>query len=124
MRLHAQTAVFENGFVFLPDEAPWLADYLAELTAFPMGRHDDQVESTSQALAWAKRPKTGAEAWIEFYRQPWGPRPERTVASFAGRHEPCAHRADQLLLPRARPLVEAEREDAPFLLRIGFRRDL
>jgi hypothetical protein len=38
MRLHAQSAVIENGFVFLPEEAPWLADYLAELTAFPAGR--------------------------------------------------------------------------------------
>ena len=44
MRLHAQTAVIENGFVWLPDAAPWLADYVAELTAFPAGRHDDQVE--------------------------------------------------------------------------------
>ena len=35
MRLHAQTATIENGFVFLPEEAPWLADYLAELMAFP-----------------------------------------------------------------------------------------
>ena len=26
MRLHAQTATIENGFVFLPDEAPCLAD--------------------------------------------------------------------------------------------------
>ncbi len=55
MRLHAQTATIENGFVFLPEEAPWLADYLAELTAFPAGRHDDQVDSTAQALAWSKR---------------------------------------------------------------------
>ena len=44
MRLHAQAATIENGFVFLPEEAPWLADYLAELLAFPAGRHDDQVE--------------------------------------------------------------------------------
>ena len=44
MRLHAQSAVIENGFVFVPEEAPWLADYLAELTAFPAGRCDDQVE--------------------------------------------------------------------------------
>jgi hypothetical protein len=35
MRLHAQTAVIENGFVFVPEEAPWLADDLAELTTFP-----------------------------------------------------------------------------------------
>jgi predicted phage terminase large subunit-like protein len=33
MRLHAQTATIENGFVFAPEAAPWLADYLAELTA-------------------------------------------------------------------------------------------
>ena len=44
MRLHAQSAVIENGFVFVPEEAPWLADYLAELPTFPAGRHDDQVE--------------------------------------------------------------------------------
>ncbi len=44
MRLHAQTAKIENGFVHLPDDAHWLADYLAELTAFPASRHDDQVE--------------------------------------------------------------------------------
>jgi predicted phage terminase large subunit-like protein len=55
MRLHAQTAQIENGFVHLPDEAHWLADYLAELTAFPASRHDDQVDSTAQFLAWAKK---------------------------------------------------------------------
>ena len=49
-RLLAQTARFEAGQVHLPSEAPWLADYIAELLAFPNGRHDDQVDSTSQAL--------------------------------------------------------------------------
>jgi predicted phage terminase large subunit-like protein len=58
MRLHAQTATIENGFVWLPEEAHWLADYLGELAAFPMGRHDDQVDSTAQALAWPRRPST------------------------------------------------------------------
>jgi predicted phage terminase large subunit-like protein len=70
MRLHAQTATIENGFVLLPDEAPWLAVYLAEMTAFPAGRHDDQVDSTAQVLAWMKRSRTGGEGWLEFY----GPR--------------------------------------------------
>jgi len=69
MRLHAQTATIENGFVHLPDEAHWLADYIAELTAFPASRHDDQVDSTAQALAWAKRRPSSAEAWIEYYRR-------------------------------------------------------
>ena len=31
----ARTAAIENGFVFAPEEAPWLADELAELTTFP-----------------------------------------------------------------------------------------
>ena len=28
MRMHAQTAMIENGFVHLPKEAAWLAEYL------------------------------------------------------------------------------------------------
>ena len=55
MRLYAQTATIENGFVYLPREAPWLAAYLHELTTFPNSKYDDQVDSTSQALAWIKR---------------------------------------------------------------------
>jgi len=35
MRVHAQTAMIENGFVHLPKEAVWLAEYLHELTTFP-----------------------------------------------------------------------------------------
>jgi hypothetical protein len=35
MRLHAQTTAFENGLVFLPPTAPWLNDYINELTGFP-----------------------------------------------------------------------------------------
>jgi hypothetical protein len=37
--------------VFFPNRAPWLADLEAELFAFPMAGHDDQVDSISQALA-------------------------------------------------------------------------
>lgn len=54
MRLHAQTATIENGGVQLPKMAPWLLDYVSELTSFPKVKHDDQVDSTSQALAWIK----------------------------------------------------------------------
>jgi len=55
MRMHAQTAMIENGFVHLPDTAPWLAPYLHELTVFPHGKHDDQVDSTAQMLDWYKQ---------------------------------------------------------------------
>jgi|CXWL01.1.fsa_nt_gi predicted phage terminase large subunit-like protein len=49
-RMLAQSPKFEAGQVLLPREAPWLASYLSELLQFPRGRHDDQVDSTSQAL--------------------------------------------------------------------------
>jgi len=50
MRLFAQTTYFENGRVFLRREAPWLNDYVAELTGFPGAKYDDQVDSTTQFL--------------------------------------------------------------------------
>jgi len=53
VRLEAQSAVIEAGHVLLPEKAPWLDDFRAEILAFPYGRYDDQVDSTSQFLAWA-----------------------------------------------------------------------
>jgi predicted phage terminase large subunit-like protein len=50
MRVHAQTVKFEEGKVFLPSSAPWLSEYIRELTAFPGTKFDDQVDSTVQAL--------------------------------------------------------------------------
>ena len=55
IRMAIQSAKFENGQVFFPKEAPWLADLEAELFAFPSGRHDDQVDSISQALGYKSR---------------------------------------------------------------------
>jgi predicted phage terminase large subunit-like protein len=68
MRMHAQTAMIENGFVFIPQNAPWLAEYLHEMTVFPNGKHDDQVDSTAQFLDWFKRPFPG-QGIFEYYRR-------------------------------------------------------
>ena len=71
MRMHAQTAMIENGFVRVPERAPWLAQYLNEMTVFPNGRHDDQVDSTAQMLDWFKYgggPSSNAGIF-ELYRQ-------------------------------------------------------
>jgi predicted phage terminase large subunit-like protein len=65
MRMHAQTAIIENGFVHLPLAADWLAEYLNELALFPNGRHDDQVDSTAQFLDWFKM--SGREDGIYTY---------------------------------------------------------
>jgi predicted phage terminase large subunit-like protein len=39
-----------QGQVFLPERAPWLPELDEELFSFPGSRHDDQVDSISQAL--------------------------------------------------------------------------
>lgn len=51
-RANAVSPLFEAGNVFLPDPsiAPWVHDYIEELTGFPNASHDDCVDSTSQAL--------------------------------------------------------------------------
>jgi predicted phage terminase large subunit-like protein len=50
-RMSIQSAKFESGQIYLPKEAPWLADFENELFSFPGGRYDDQIDSISQALA-------------------------------------------------------------------------
>jgi predicted phage terminase large subunit-like protein len=49
-RLYVQQAKFEAGRVLLPKGAAFLPELEAELLTFPQSRHDDQVDSISQAL--------------------------------------------------------------------------
>jgi predicted phage terminase large subunit-like protein len=63
MRLHAQTAVIENGLVFFPRSASWLPDYVHELTSFPGTKHDDQIDSTTQFLDYI-RSTHHLEVWM------------------------------------------------------------
>jgi predicted phage terminase large subunit-like protein len=54
VRAHAVTAVVEAGNVFIPDAsvAPWTHDFIEELSSFPNGAHDDQVDAMTQANAY------------------------------------------------------------------------
>ena len=52
-RLAAQCPKIAAGHVYLPREAPCLADFLREVLAFPYTRHDDQVDTLAQFLFWA-----------------------------------------------------------------------
>lgn len=63
-RAAAETAFFEGGSVSVEPDAPWLGDYLAEMLAFPGGRHDDQVDSTAQAVHWWRGQIAGRGQWI------------------------------------------------------------
>jgi predicted phage terminase large subunit-like protein len=64
MRLTAQAAHFHAGVVHFPEDAPWLDELMAELLGFPGVRHDDQVDSISQALAfigWRETHRSSAQ---------------------------------------------------------------
>ena len=59
-RFVSETPAIEAGHILLPHNAPWLDELRRELAQFPNGRHDDQVDSVSQFLNWARtRPKGG-----------------------------------------------------------------
>jgi predicted phage terminase large subunit-like protein len=49
-RVHEIASFVEAGRVSIPRWAEWLDEYLGEITSFPLGAHDDYVDSTSQAL--------------------------------------------------------------------------
>lgn len=55
VRLGEQSIKFENGRVYLPRQATWLDEYIREITGFPGSKHDDQVDSTTQALEFLGR---------------------------------------------------------------------
>jgi predicted phage terminase large subunit-like protein len=57
IRLDSVAPLIEAGRVFLPDRSPWLVPYETELTRFPLWKNDDLVDSTSQFLQWAGKPR-------------------------------------------------------------------
>jgi predicted phage terminase large subunit-like protein len=66
-RAHDSAPFIESGNVLLPIDAPWLSDFLAEVSAFPGGAHDDQLDPLFDAIklvqtapAMAKTHNTGA----------------------------------------------------------------
>lgn len=53
-RLIRVSPLLEAGRVALPNDAAWLAEFEAELLAFPEGGHDDRVDAFSQYLNWVR----------------------------------------------------------------------
>lgn len=65
-RLLSVSHLIEAGNIAIPSDAPWLADFQREITLFPNGKHDDQVDSVSQFLGWLSRPpRRGYQLEIE-----------------------------------------------------------
>lgn len=69
-RMSVESSAIESGRVWLPDSAPWLAEFEAECLNFPNVTHDDQVDMMSQYLRWIRNP--GAKrADYRAWRLPW-----------------------------------------------------
>lgn len=49
-RASAVSPDIEAGNVYLPEDAPWVHDFIEECSSFPNGKHDDQVDAMTQAL--------------------------------------------------------------------------
>ena len=56
-RAEGISPLVEAGRVFIPAEADWVGEFVEEHAAFPTGQHDDQVDTTSMALARLSRPR-------------------------------------------------------------------
>jgi predicted phage terminase large subunit-like protein len=69
MRMAGQATCIENGSVYIPQEAHWLPEYLHELAVFPNGKHDDQVDSTSQALDVIRNPQDKSAGFLALIRR-------------------------------------------------------
>ena len=52
-RVYSVQPIFANAQVFAPDKA-WAENLIAQFEVFPKGKHDDGVDSTSQALRWLR----------------------------------------------------------------------
>jgi predicted phage terminase large subunit-like protein len=65
-RAESCTGILEAGRVFLPESAPWLQDYLDELSSFPFSSHDDATDCTTMALNFLRgdRAALGLVAFI------------------------------------------------------------
>ena len=54
-RLAIQAGYIEQGYLWLPHEAPWLEEFEQEVSNFPKSMHDDQIDALSQFLAEIRR---------------------------------------------------------------------
>jgi predicted phage terminase large subunit-like protein len=63
-RGHDAAPFVEAGNVLLPQDAPWLSDWLAEAEAFPTGAHDDQLDPMFDAVGLVQRMPAATKALL------------------------------------------------------------
>ncbi len=65
-RANLVTPTIESGRVYLPEQAEWLHGFIEELSNFPNGSYNDQVDSTTQALSWMRGPAEPVEQIVVY----------------------------------------------------------
>jgi predicted phage terminase large subunit-like protein len=58
-RVKARVNMIEAGRVWLPNNQPWVDEFIDECAAFPGGQYDDQVDQMSQALKYLEGKGSG-----------------------------------------------------------------
>lgn len=74
-RADAASPLFEAGKVVLPSHAAWVDALIDELTVFPNGTHDDQVDAATQALRNMGKVSTTRTFDLEFRQSTTAPVP-------------------------------------------------
>ncbi len=76
-RAHAASPFVEAGNVYLPENAPWVGDFVEECAGFPNVTHDDQVDALTQLINWArKKPEAATIREIDLIPGREGPEDE------------------------------------------------
>lgn len=64
-RASVQSSKFESGRVFFPKGASFISELETEILSFPGSKHDDQIDSITQALAY-EVPETGGVFYLRW----------------------------------------------------------
>lgn len=54
-RANLATPTVEAGNVYLPEEAPWLVEFIDALAVFPNGKHDEDSDILAQLIIWVNQ---------------------------------------------------------------------
>jgi len=54
-RAQAASPDCESGNVYLPEGAPWVADFVQHMADFPAAAHDDDTDAFSQGINWLRK---------------------------------------------------------------------
>lgn len=74
IRAHSVSGIVEAGRVWLPQRAPWLSEFLAEVCGFPTATHDDITDAFVYALMYYKPrrlPRLGRREMTETSQSKW-----------------------------------------------------